>query len=159
MPLVALLSSGTTQAREFAAGALWHLALDKSNQSSIARFNGISPLVTILDDGTEQAHKHAAAALARLARVMETLHGRDIWRDERLPRHIAALGIEGTGTPDGSPLNHGMLHHLIKLTQPRFFLVFAAGACRPGQPILLRQPPCGGRTVAFCLRRVSRIFP
>lgn len=67
LPLVALLSSGTVQARENAAGALWHLALDKSNQSAIARVNGISPLVTILDDGTVAAHKHAADALARLA--------------------------------------------------------------------------------------------
>ena len=67
MPLVTLLTTGTTQARENAAGALWHLALEESNQSAIAKCNGISPLVTILDDGTEQAHKHAADALARLA--------------------------------------------------------------------------------------------
>ena len=32
MPLVALLSTGTSQAQENAAAALWHLALEKSNQ-------------------------------------------------------------------------------------------------------------------------------
>ena len=67
LPLVALLSSGTMQARENSAGALWHLALEESNQNAIAKCNGISPLVTILDDGTERAHKHAEDALARLA--------------------------------------------------------------------------------------------
>ena len=67
LPLVTLLNTGTIEARENAAGALWHLALDKRNQGSIARLNGISPLVTILDDGTPQAHKHASDALARLA--------------------------------------------------------------------------------------------
>ena len=67
LPLVALLTIGTTQARENAAGALWHLAIDPSNQINIAKVNGIAPLVTMLDDGTVQAHKHAADALARLA--------------------------------------------------------------------------------------------
>ena len=68
MPLVALLSpTATAQARENAACALWHLALEETNQVNIAKCNGIQPLTLILDDGTEQAHKHAAAALARLA--------------------------------------------------------------------------------------------
>ena len=92
MPLVALLSSGTTSAREYAAGALWHLALDKANQSSIARFNGISPLVTILDDGTSQAHKHASDALARLA-----IKNAD--NQAQISKHcVALLGNESTGT-------------------------------------------------------------
>ena len=55
--LVALLTTGLP-AREFASCALRHLALEVSNQSSIAKCNGIAPLVTILDDGTEMAHKH-----------------------------------------------------------------------------------------------------
>jgi hypothetical protein len=68
MPLVALLSAtATMQARENAAGALWHLALEETNQTNIAKCNGIQPLTLILDDGTEQAHRHAADALARLA--------------------------------------------------------------------------------------------
>ena len=67
LPLLNQLTNGTMQARENAAGALWHLALEVSNQNLIAKCNGISPLVNILDDGTEQAHKHAENALARLA--------------------------------------------------------------------------------------------
>ena len=67
MPLVNLLSSSNMQARENAAGALWHLAIDQVNQVAIAKANGISPLVTILDDGTLQGHKHASDALSRLA--------------------------------------------------------------------------------------------
>ena len=47
-------ADGVAQARENAAGALWHLALASSNQSAIAKCNGIAPLVTILDDGTER---------------------------------------------------------------------------------------------------------
>ena len=66
-PLVALLSSGTTQARENAAGALWHMAIDRPIQLAIAKCSGISPMVAIIDDGTEQAQKNAANALARLA--------------------------------------------------------------------------------------------
>lgn len=68
VPLVALLGSSNSRARENAAGALWHLALHPSNQIAIARANGISPLVTMLDDGTDVAHEHAANALDRLAR-------------------------------------------------------------------------------------------
>lgn len=92
MPLVTLLTSGTTQARENAAGALWHLALDKSNQIAIARVNGISPLVTILDDGTEKAHKHASDALARLATKSPD-------NQAQIAKHcVALLGNQSTGT-------------------------------------------------------------
>ena len=69
-PLVALLGAvggGSPVGREKAAGALWHLALDQSNQVAIAKAGGIAPLVALLDDGTAQAHRHAADALARLA--------------------------------------------------------------------------------------------
>lgn len=52
VPLVALLASSNMQARENAACALWHLALEPSNRVAIAKANGIAPLVTTLDDGT-----------------------------------------------------------------------------------------------------------
>jgi vacuolar protein 8 len=65
--LVTMLTSSNSMARENAAGALMHLALDPANQIAIAKAGGIAPLVTILNDGTEQAHKHAAEALGRLA--------------------------------------------------------------------------------------------
>ena len=92
MPLVSLLTSGTVQARENAAGALWHLALDRTNQIAIARANGISPLVTILDDGTEQAHKHSSDALSRLA-----IKNPD--NQAQIAKHcVALLGNPATGT-------------------------------------------------------------
>lgn len=67
LPLVKLVDSGTMRARENAAGALWHLALDSSNQILIAKCNGIAPLTTLLENGTDLSHKHAADALDRLA--------------------------------------------------------------------------------------------
>ena len=66
-PLVSMLASANSHARENAAGALMHLALDPSNSLAISRAGGIAPLVTLLDDGTAQAHQHAADALLRLA--------------------------------------------------------------------------------------------
>lgn len=51
-PLVLMLSSANSQARENAAGALMHLALDPENQVAIAKADGIKPLVAILEDGT-----------------------------------------------------------------------------------------------------------
>ena len=66
VPLVTMLFSTNSMARENAAGALMHLALDPANQIAIAKANGIQPLVAILDDGTPTAHQHAAEALARL---------------------------------------------------------------------------------------------
>ena len=67
VPLVALLTSGTAPARENAAAALWHLALETSNQGVISKANGIQQLVTVLDDATDKAYEHAANALARLS--------------------------------------------------------------------------------------------
>lgn len=84
LPLVALLNSSNSQARENSAGALWHLALDETNQVSIARCNGISPLVTILDEGTLQAHQHAADALARLA-------FNNVDNQAQIAKHLVAL--------------------------------------------------------------------
>ena len=53
--------------KERAAGALWHLSMDSSNQQAIAKAGGIAPLVQLLDDGTEQATEWASEALKRLA--------------------------------------------------------------------------------------------
>ena len=66
-PLITMLSADNQFARENAAGALMHLALDPQNAIAIAKASGIQPLVTLLDDGTEQAHKHTAEALSRLS--------------------------------------------------------------------------------------------
>ena len=130
MPLVTLLSSGTTQAREFAACALWHLGLDRANQSAIARFNGIAPLVTILDDGTETAHKHAADALARLA-----INNAD--NQAQIAKHcVALLGNQSTGAAArgaGAP-------------RPRRGEPGLAGRHRQrGRHLAARQPPLVGR--------------
>ena len=126
-PLVTLLGSGATvQARENAAGALWHLALDISNQVTIARFNGISPLVTLLDDGTPTAHKHAAAALSRLAvrnaenqahiakHLVALLGNPNIGAQQRAAHALKELG----GNNHGSPViivNAGAISPLVTL--------------------------------------------
>ena len=67
--IVALMSDkkATPLAKENAAAALWHLALDEENRDLIASSNGIAPLVALLSDGTHQAQLHASDALARLA--------------------------------------------------------------------------------------------
>ena len=54
--------------------------------------------------------------------VMTTLHGTNVWKDPRLPKHIKHLGITGSAEPDGSPLKHGILHRLLWTVQPRCFL-------------------------------------
>ena len=92
VPLVALLSSGTAQARENTASALWHLALDGQIRLAIAKCGGISPLVAILDDGTEQARAHAANALARLATENEDS------QSQIAKNCVGLLGNKKTGT-------------------------------------------------------------
>lgn len=68
-PLVSLLSSGGMVAKEKAAAALWHLALNSDNQLLIAKANGVTPLVALLDDGSMEAVDYASKALARLAQI------------------------------------------------------------------------------------------
>ena len=93
MPLVALLSSGTTHARENSAGALWHLALDPSNQLAIARANGISPLVT------HPRRRHGPGAQARERRPRPPRHQATPTTRRRSPSTcVALLGNESTGT-------------------------------------------------------------
>ena len=67
--IVALLNDRNASpiAKENAAAALWHLALDSHSRDLIAHAGGIAPLVSLLNDGTHQAHRHASDALARLA--------------------------------------------------------------------------------------------
>ena len=57
----------TPKAKELAASALWHLALNSTCRDLIAQAGGIAPLVGLLDGGTHKAHRHASDALARLA--------------------------------------------------------------------------------------------
>ena len=84
VPLVAMMLSPNSFARENAAGALMHLALEPANQIAIAKANGIAPLVAILDDGTETAHGNAAKALLRLAVNNEDNQG-------QTAKHLVAL--------------------------------------------------------------------
>lgn len=67
VPLVKLAEVGSSAAKEKAAAALWHLALDPENRASIAANGGIKPLVTLLEIGTEVAQRHASDALTRVA--------------------------------------------------------------------------------------------
>ena len=68
-PIVNLLGvkGATPKAKELAAAALWHLALNPASRDLIALAGGIAPLVGLLDGGTHEAHHHASDALARLA--------------------------------------------------------------------------------------------
>ena len=54
-------------AKEHAAAAVYHLAIDPQSRELVAQHNGIAPLVALLSDGTHQAQLHASDALARLA--------------------------------------------------------------------------------------------
>lgn len=90
-PLVTMTSSHNSMARENAAGALMHLALDPANQVAIAKANGIAPLVTILDEGTAIAHEHAAEAIARLA------VGNEENQAQSAKHLVALLGTGGEG--------------------------------------------------------------
>ena len=90
-PLVTMLSSANSLARENAAGALMHLARDPANQIAIAKANGILPLVTILDDGTPLAHQHSAEAILRLA-------VKNVENQTQTAKHLVALlANENTG--------------------------------------------------------------
>ena len=113
-PLVKLLDqSSTTQARENAAGALWHLALDIANQIAIAKANGISPLVTILDDGTVRGHEFAALALKRLA-------VNNSENQAQIAKHVVAL----LGNPSPGPQKRAA-HALMELGK------------NPGAPVII----------------------
>ena len=125
-PLVALLSTGTVQARENASGALWRLALETSNQMQIAKVNGIAPLVTVLDDGTPQAHIFAADALARLAinnpenqaqiakHLVGMLGNPSAGAQRRAAHAVADLADNNPGSP-GIIVNAGAISPLVNL--------------------------------------------
>lgn len=67
VPLVKICESGTTQGKEKATAAIWHLALDRENQVALAANGAIKPLVSMLADGTPEAKKFASKALTRMA--------------------------------------------------------------------------------------------
>ena len=60
-------------AKEHAAAAVYHLAIDPQSRELVAQHNGIAPLVALLSDGTHQAQLHASDALARLASLIEAV--------------------------------------------------------------------------------------
>ena len=62
--LVALLTSGTAQAKGNAAAALCALARGSdANQDAVIDAGGIPPLAVLLTSGTDQAKQNAAGAL------------------------------------------------------------------------------------------------
>ena len=67
LPLVAMLSSDAPEARQHAAGALWHLAALGDNKKTIVDAGGIPALVALLSSGSTEAQKFAAGALWHLA--------------------------------------------------------------------------------------------
>mmetsp|Transcript_17567 Transcript_17567/g.26114 ORF Transcript_17567/g.26114 Transcript_17567/m.26114 type:complete len:162 (+) Transcript_17567:24-509(+) len=55
--------------------------------------------------------------------LMMSLHGKDIWRDDRLLAHLDFLGIKGdTHEIFGSPLVQGPIEALLRQYKPKIFL-------------------------------------
>jgi HEAT repeat protein len=65
-PLVRLLSEGTEDAKEAAAGALWNLAFDDDNQREIATIGAIPMLVQLLEEPSSGTAVAAAGVLGKL---------------------------------------------------------------------------------------------
>lgn len=95
-PLVALVQSAGMTAKEHAAAALWHLALDSSNQLAIARANGVTPLVALLDDGSYVAVQNGANALSRLAEISSDNQA------QIAKRLVSLLTVENEGAQERS---------------------------------------------------------
>lgn len=66
-PLVELLVTGSTKAKEIASEVLWILSERDDNKVLIAKNGGIAPLIELLENGSEDATRNAAGALLRLA--------------------------------------------------------------------------------------------
>ena len=111
IPLVKLLETGTVSAKEKAAAALWHLALDPDNRGAIAINGGIKPLVSLLEQGTPSGRQHASAALTRLAmenvdnqsqiakRLVGLLDHDDAGVVQRAAHDLQALAKDHPGAP------------------------------------------------------------
>ena len=133
-PLVALLGSSNSQARENAANALAHLAIDRPNQIAINKANGLSPLVNILDDGTPQAHQHASKALTRLATE-------NVDNQTQIAKYLVSLlGNQDPGTQKRAA---HQLYDLAANHPSSPVLIVNAGAISPvREPDLNPCPPC-----------------
>ena len=66
-PLVELLSLGSDNAKEQAAGALRNLSINAANRAAIAAAGAIAPLVELLRRGSASAKESAVGALLHLA--------------------------------------------------------------------------------------------
>ena len=67
-PLIRICGTGTlVEAKEFAALALWHIALDPELRTWIGANGGINPLAHLLAKGTSSAQAHASLCFRRLA--------------------------------------------------------------------------------------------
>ena len=64
--LVDLATTGTTEQREAAVGALWNLGFNDANKKAIAAAGGIPPLVDLVRAGNARQKEQAAGALANL---------------------------------------------------------------------------------------------
>lgn len=67
-PLVKLVGRSSPKAQEHAARALWHLASQAENQTTITENDGIKPLVAMLGAEGDVAPELAAVIMVRLAR-------------------------------------------------------------------------------------------
>ena len=126
IPLVSLLSTGSSTGKERAASALWHLSVDPVNQVVVAKAGGIAPLVQLLDDGTVQGTVFAADALAHLAKnspdnqaaIAKKLVGLLDVRNSDAQRRAAHALWQLAGNNHGAPVrvvNAGAISPLVAL--------------------------------------------
>ena len=86
-PLVNLLKSGSSEARENAAGVLWSLSVENpENRTKIANAGALPLLVNLLESSSYEARETAAGALMNLA-VMNPENQKD-----RRGRRITTVG-------------------------------------------------------------------
>ena len=125
MPLVKVCEGGTPQGREKAAAAMWHLALDRENQSALAANGAIKPLVALLADGNPDAKRFASKALTRLAtdnsdnqaQIAKRLVGL-LDHDDSAVVSLAAFDLQALAAHPGAPIvivNAGAISPLVSV--------------------------------------------
>ena len=118
----------TPKAKELAASALWHLALNSTCRDLIAQAGGIASLVGLLDGGTHKAHRHASDALARLANENRE-HQSQIAK-----RLVSLLVANKAGGPEQSVVQERAAHALQMLASDNpgsTSVIVKAGAVSP----------------------------
>ena len=97
-PLLALVRSGSPEAQEHAARAIYHIATSPENQDVIVENGSIPELVVLIRDGSTAAQEVGAAVISELARGgVRALEKEKA--GEKPPAAADADGAEGAGAP------------------------------------------------------------